>query len=80
VPWRATKKSVGWLWIVAASIIPGLAHLLQRRFREIRWYFIGWLLALVLGLFLYGTSIGLGLVGLAIGLHAWIAVQHSFFE
>jgi hypothetical protein len=57
-----------------------LAHLIDRRFREIRWYLLGWLLALALGLFLHGTDIGLGLIGLAIGLHAWIAVQHSLLR
>jgi hypothetical protein len=62
------------------SIIPGLAHLIHHRFREIRWYFLGWLIALSIGLFLYGYSIGLCFVGLAVGLHAWIAVQHSLMK
>jgi hypothetical protein len=68
------------LWGLLLSIVPGLAHLVYRRFREIRWYFLGWLIALSIGLFLYGTNIGLCFVGLAIGLHAWIAVQHSLIK
>lgn len=68
------------LWGLFLSIIPGLAHLIHRRFREIRWYIVGWLLALSTGLFLYGTDIGLCFIGLAVGLHAWIAVQHSLMK
>ena len=68
------------LWGLLLSIIPGLAHLIHHRFREIRWYFLGWLIALGIGLFLYGTNIGLCFVGLAVGLHAWIAVQHSLMK
>jgi len=68
------------LWGLFLSIIPGLAHLVHRRFREIRWYFIAWLIALSTGLFLYGTNIGLCFIGLAVGLHAWIAVQHSLLK
>ncbi len=68
------------LWGLFLSIIPGLAHLVHHRFREIRWYFIGWLLALSIGLFLYGTNFGLCFIGLAVGLHAWIAIQHSLLK
>ena len=68
------------LWGLFLSIIPGLAHLVHHRFREIRWYFIGWLLALSIGLFLYGTNFGLCFIGLAVGLHAWIAVQHGMIK
>ncbi|OHB75289.1 MAG: hypothetical protein A2Z25_12805 [Planctomycetes bacterium RBG_16_55_9] len=62
------------------SIIPGFAHLIHRRFREIRWYFVGWLLTLGIGLFLYGTEIGLLFIGLAVGLHAWMALQHDLMR
>ncbi len=68
------------LWGLLLSIIPGLAHLVHRRFREIRWYFIAWLLVLSIGLFLYGTNFGLFCIGLAVGLHAWIAIQHSLLK
>lgn len=68
------------LWGLLLSIVPGLAHFVHRRFREIRWYFLGWWLALGVGLFLYGTDIGVCFVGLAVGLHAWIAVQHSLMK
>ena len=68
------------LWGLFLSILPGLAHLIHRRFREIRCFFTIWLLALGAGLFLYGTNIGVCFVGLAVGLHAWIAVQHSLMK
>jgi len=68
------------LWGLVLSIVPGLAHLIHRRFREIRWFFLGWFLALSIGVFLYATNIGLILVGLAIAFHAWIIVQHSLMK
>jgi type IV secretory pathway protease TraF len=60
--------------------VPGLAQLVEGRFREIIWYFLAWLLSLLAGLFLYGTGVGLFLIGLAIGLHAWIAIQHRLMK
>ena len=60
--------------------MPGLAQLFEGRFRQIIWYFLGWLLSLLVGLFLYGSGIGIFLIGLAIGLHAWIAVQHKLVK
>lgn len=74
------KKPAGCFWGLCLSIIPGLAHLIQGRFREIRWIFLGWLLSLLIGLFFYGSFIGLFLLGLAIGLHVWIAVQHKLIK
>ena len=59
------------------SIIPGLAHALNGRFREVRWIVLAWFVLLSTGLFLYGSSVGYLLVGLAIGLHAWIALQYG---
>jgi len=62
------------------SIIPGLAHLIQKCFREIRWYFLAWLILLILGLFTYGSSAGYICLGLAIGVHAAIAVQYGIIK
>ena len=62
------------------SIIPGLAHLLDGRFKEIRWYVLAWLLALLIGLFMYGSFWGISLVGLAVGLHAYIAIHHRLIK
>jgi len=73
-PGKRTFKCFGGLIL---SIVPGLAHLLDRRFKEIRWYFLAWLILLLGSLFLYATTTGLLLAGLAVGLHTWIAVHHT---
>lgn len=62
------------------SVIPGLAHLIQNRFREIRWYFLAWLILLLLGLFLYGSSAGFIFLGLAVGVHAGIGLQYGIIN
>ncbi|MHC4160297.1 MAG: S26 family signal peptidase [Planctomycetota bacterium] len=62
------------------SIIPGLAHFIQNRFREIRWYFLAWLVLLLSGLFLYGSAAGFICLGLALGIHACIAVQYGIIK
>jgi len=62
------------------SIVPGLAHLLKGRFREVALYVALWFLVLSAGLFLYGSTVGSLLIGLAIGLHAWIALQYGLFK
>lgn len=62
------------------SIVPGLAHWVQNRFREIRWYFLAWLVLLLSGLFLYGSAAGYICLGLAIGVHAAIALQYGILK
>jgi len=62
------------------SIIPGFAHLLHKRFREIRWYFLAWLVLLLSGLFFYGSSPGFVCLGLAFGVHAGIALQYGIIK
>jgi len=62
------------------SIIPGLAHSIQKRFREIRWYFLAWLVLLISGLFLYSSVAGFICLGLAVGVHAGIAVQFGIIK
>ena len=59
------------------SIIPGFAHFIDGRFREVRWFVLGWLLTLIAGILFYGSNIGLLLLGLAVGLHSWIAFNHT---
>jgi len=65
---------------IILSIVPGLAHLAQRRFRQILWYFAGWVVFLLAGMFLYGSNMGFLLVGLAIAAHAWIAFHASLIK
>jgi hypothetical protein len=59
------------------SIIPGLAHYVDGRFREVRWFVLGWLLAVLAGIFFYGGGLGFLLLGLAVGLHGWIAFSYA---
>jgi hypothetical protein len=62
---------------VILSIIPGLAHYIDGKFREIRWFVLGWLLVLLTGVLFYGGAIGFLLLGLAVGLHGWIAFNYA---
>jgi hypothetical protein len=62
------------------SVIPGFAHLLKGRLREVRLLLPLWLVALATGLFMYGSPAGFLLIGLAIGIHAWIAIQYGLFK
>jgi len=65
---------------VILSIVPGLAHLIQRRFKSIRWWVAVWLILIPLTLFLYGGLPGLLLLGLALAVHVWIALHSSFLK
>lgn len=80
LPSRLRTKSAACLWGPVLSIVPGLAHLVQGRFREILFYFIGWLVAVAGVIFMYGTATGMVLLGLAIALHSWILVQHAILK
>jgi hypothetical protein len=78
----------GWVRIILqdgflgllASIVPGLAHFIMGRFKEIRWYFIAWAGLLLAGFFLYGGTIGSVLIAAAIGVHVWIGLQYGFIK
>jgi len=65
-------RTIGYLLL---SFLPGLAHAVQHRFSTIRWFFITWLSLIGVAVFFYGSSIGMLLLGLATGLHAWIAAD-----
>jgi hypothetical protein len=62
------------------SIVPGLAHLIQRRFRQVLLYLILWIVFLPAGVFLYGSDWGYLLIGLAIAMHAWIAFHSALLK
>jgi len=90
---RVTEKlptgHVGRAWDAAVSdasigfvlgIVPGLPYALNGRFREVRWFVLTWFLMLSIGLFLYGSTPGSLLIGLAIGLHAWLSLRYGLLE
>jgi hypothetical protein len=62
------------------SIVPGLAHLVQRRFKEVWWLCLLWLVLVLSGLFLYGGGMGFVFLGLALGLHTWMGARQLFKE
>lgn len=59
------------------SIIPGLAHGIKGRFKEIRWYFAAWLVLLLSGIFLFGSQAGIIFLAMAVGIHTGIAIQYK---
>lgn len=65
---------------VVLSVVPGLAHALNQRFKEVRLHVLLWAILLSLGLFLYGSPYGFVCVGLAIGLHVWIALKFGLLQ
>ena len=62
------------------SVIPGLGHLNENKFRDVRWLVLGWGVCLLLGIFLFGSLWAAVLLGLAIGLHAWIALHAGLWH
>jgi hypothetical protein len=66
---RVPFSDVGFLFL---SVIPGLAHLVQRQGRSIRWCFAAWIVLLMAGIFFLWTAGGVLFIGLAVGVHAWI--------
>jgi hypothetical protein len=78
-PWIKEVFSDSFLGLFL-SVIPGLAHSIQKRFGEIRWYFLAWLVLLISGLFLFGSQAGFICLGLAIGVHTGIAVQYGIIK
>lgn len=78
-PWLREVSDDSFLGLFL-SIIPGFAHFIQKRFGEVKWYFLAWLILLIAGLFLYGSIAGSICLGLAIGLHAGITVQYGIIK
>lgn len=75
--WLQTAVRVNFLGAFL-SIIPGFAHLVQGRFYAIHRWVLAWLTLLLSALFFYGSVFGLMLLGLAIGVHVWIALHSAF--
>lgn len=63
---------------VFLSILPGLAHLIQGRFAQVRLYVLLWLVLLFGTLFFYGGFLGWLLFGFTVAVHAFIALQTAF--
>lgn len=71
------KLSPGTVTGLILSIIPGLAHLVAGRFSRVRWYCLAWLILLAGAIFLLGSAWGFAMLGLAIGIHAWVAFTYT---
>jgi signal peptidase I len=56
------------------SIVPGLGHVVRGQFRRVWWAVLIWVALIAAGIYLYGSTYGYWVIGVAIGLHAWIAV------
>jgi len=68
------------LFALVLSVIPGLGHLVTGRLKEVRLLLPAWLVLLSCAVFCYGGGIGFLCLGLAIGVHAWIAVRAGFLN
>jgi hypothetical protein len=62
---------------VVLSIIPGFAHILAGRFREVWLWVPAWVVIMGLGIYFYGSSVGLLFLSFAVGIHSWIALSYS---
>ncbi len=65
---------------LALSIVPGLPHFLQNRFKEITWYWLVWIFSVAMAIFLYGSTFGMIMTGLAIGIHGGLAAHGTFWH
>jgi hypothetical protein len=65
---------------VILSFIPGLGHALLRAFKTIRMYVLAWAILLPLALFFHGGTFGAIFLGLAFGVHVWIAMHCSLIR
>jgi hypothetical protein len=68
------------LFGLALNVVPGLGYLLRGRWREVRLLVAAWLVLVSAGIFFYGSTAGSLLLGLAIGIHTWIALRFSLFR
>jgi type IV secretory pathway protease TraF len=62
------------------SVVPGLPHLIKRRFREVWLLVLLWFVLLGASLVFYHSRTGALLIGLTLALHAWIAVRYGLIE
>ena len=77
--WVKLLAGIGFFGVVL-SFIPGLGHAILRSFKKIRWYILAWAILLPLAIFLFGSVIGNIVLGLAFGLHVWIAMHCSLIR
>jgi len=64
------------LWVLL-SILPGLGHLASGRLKAIRLLWPAWFALFILGLLGAGAAWGSVFMGLAISMHAWIALDSA---
>jgi type IV secretory pathway protease TraF len=62
------------------NVIPGLPYLLRRRFREVRLLVLLWLVLLGATVLAYHSTVGMLLIGVTLGVHAWIAVRYGLIK
>lgn len=62
------------------SIVPGLGHLVAGRFKEVRLWWIIWLVLFITLVTLYGTPMGWFVLGLAAACHAYIALEVGILD
>jgi len=62
------------------SVVPGLPHLIKKRFREVWLLVLLWFVLLCASLVFYHSPTGAVLIGLTLALHAWIAVRYGLVE
>jgi hypothetical protein len=79
-PPKKSRHVIGWqffkiLAAAALSIIPGLGHLAVGKFGKVWWRVLIWMLFAALAVFMYGSSFGYLALGLAVVMHAQIAVH-----
>jgi hypothetical protein len=81
---RVVTEETAWHWTsvlptvlrtVGGLFLPGLVHLLERRFRSVLWYWLAWIVTLCAALFLYGDMVGAILYGSAVALHAMVLAE-----
>jgi hypothetical protein len=77
--WLVLFSRVAFFGIIL-SLLPGLAHWIQRRFRSVRLWIAVWLIFLFLALFLFGGFLGYLMLGMALAAHVWIALHSSFLR
>jgi hypothetical protein len=60
------------------ALVPGLSHAVRKRFYGIRYCWFAWLAGFLLGIFFYGSIIGIFFMSLAVLFHALLVIHGSF--